>query len=337
MTPGVAVVRFGVLGCADIARRRVLPAMAAAPDIDLAAVASRSPARAADAARAYGARPVAGYAQLLADPFVDALYIPLPAALHDRWVEAALEAGKHVLAEKPLTTDPARTRTLLATARRRNLVLRENVMFVHHGQHTAVRELVTDGAIGELRALHAAFTIPSPADGDIRFDPELGGGALTDVGLYPVRAAVHLLGPDLRVAGAVLSAAAGRNVETSGAALLQRADGVSAQLTFGMEHAYRSRYELWGSQGRLTVDRAFTPPAGHRPRLLLEDASGSRTIDLPAEDQVAATLAAFTAAVAGTAPADDGARDLLAQADLLSAIRRAANEGASAPGTGVPG
>lgn len=324
--PAAGVLRFGVLGCADIARRRVLPAMAAAPDIELAAVASRSPARAAETARAHGARPVSGYERLLADPDVDALYIPLPAALHAVWVEAALEAGKHVLAEKPLTTDPARTRALLERARRRKLVLRENVMFVHHGQHRAVGAMVGDGVIGELRSLHAAFTIPSPADGDIRFDADLGGGALSDVGLYPVRAAVHLLGPGLRVAGAVLRDAAGRGVETSGAALLRRADGVSAQLTFGMDDAYRSRYELWGSEGRITVDRAFTPPAGHRPRIVVEDAAGTRTVELAAEDQVAATLAAFTAAVRGgdTVPAGGELRDLLAQADLLAAIRRAA-------------
>jgi hypothetical protein len=93
-----------------------------------------------------------------------------------------------------------------------------------------------------------------------------------------------------------------------------------------MDHAYRSRYELWGGEGRITVDRAFTPPAGHRPRIEVEDASGARTVELPAEDQVAATLAAFTAAVRGkdSASAGEELRDLLAQADLLAAIRRAA-------------
>lgn len=323
--PAPAPLRFGVLGCADIARRRMLPAMSAAADVEVAAVASRSAARAAKTAGAFGARPVTGYAGLLADPSVDAVYVPLPAALHAEWVEAALEAGKHVLAEKPLTTDPERTRALLALARERGLVLRENVMFVHHGQHAAVRSLVAGGAIGALRALHAAFTIPAPADGDIRHDPALGGGALADVGLYPVRAAVHLLGTGLTVAGAVLSSAPGRRVETAGAALLHRADGVAAQLSFGMDHAYRSRYELWGSEGRITVDRAFTPPADHRPSVVVERASGTRAVELPAEDQVAAALAAFTAAVRAGGAAGGDERDVLAQADLLHAVRAAAS------------
>ncbi|MFF5448594.1 Gfo/Idh/MocA family protein [Streptomyces sp. NPDC012888] len=319
------VLRLGVLGCAEIARRRMLPAMAAHPAVELRAVASRSAARAAAAAAPYGARPVTGYERLLADPEVDAVYLPLPAALHAEWVGAALDAGKHVLAEKPLTLEPARTRALLERARALGLVLRENVMFVHHGQHAVVRRLLADGAIGEPRSLHAAFTVPAPADGDIRYDPGLGGGCLADIGLYPVRAAVHLLGPELDVAGAVLSSAPGRRVETSGAALLRRADGVVAQLSFGMEHAYRSRYEVWGSEGRITVDRAFTPAADHRPALLLERASGTETLALPAEDQVAASVGAFAAAVRGLpgGPADEAA--LLAQADLLSSIRRAAS------------
>ncbi|MFF4173859.1 Gfo/Idh/MocA family protein [Streptomyces sp. NPDC001744] len=318
------VLRLGVLGCAGFARRRMLPAMAAHGGVELRAVASRSAGRARDTAAPYGARPVTGYAELLADPSLDAVYLPLPAALHAEWVEAALEAGKHVLAEKPLTTDAARTRALLERARTLGLVLRENTMFVHHGQHAVARRLLADGAIGEPRALHAAFTVPAPAEGDIRYDPELGGGCLADIGLYPVRAAVHLLGTELDVAGAVLSAAPGRRVETSGAALLRRADGVGAQLTFGMEHAYRSRYELWGSEGRITVDRAFTPAADHRPRLLVERASGTETVTLPAEDQAAASLTAFAAAVHGRRAGAGDEAELLAQADLIERIRRAA-------------
>ncbi|WP_051717465.1 Gfo/Idh/MocA family protein [Streptomyces sp. NRRL F-5727] len=323
-------VRFGILGCAAIARRRVLPAMAADPGIEIAAIASRSPATAADTAARFGGRPVTGYEAVLDDPAVEAVYVPLPLALHAAWVEAALLTGRHVLAEKPLTRDPERTRALLALAERRAVVLRENVMFVHHPQHARVRRLVEEGAVGRLRAFHASFTIPAPAPGDIRYDAALGGGSLWDVGLYPVRAAVHLLGDDLRLVGAHLSTPAGGGVDIGGAALLRRGDGVSAQLTFGMDHAYRGAYELWGSEGRITVDRAFTPPADHSPRIVLDDASGTREIRLPAHDQVAATLADFCASVrrrrAGL-PDDADHRELLAQARLLAAVHRAGQAG----------
>ncbi|MFI8204977.1 Gfo/Idh/MocA family protein [Streptomyces sp. NPDC085937] len=313
-----APVRIGVLGCADIAVRRMLPAFTASPDVEVAAVASRDRGRAEGTAGRFGCRPVHGYAELLDRDDVQAVYVPLPAALHAHWVEAALEAGKHVLAEKPLTTDPDTTERLLELAGKQGVALMENVMFLHHPRHEAVRRLVADGRIGEPKSLHAAFTIPPLPDSDIRYDPGLGGGALADVGLYPLRAALHFLGPELEVIGARLAQGPGRRVETSGAALLGTPDGVTAHVTFGMEHAYLSRYELWGSEGRITVDRAFTPPADFVPLVGLHTSAGTEEIRLTPADQVAATVAAFVASVrAGHAP---GA-DTLRQAVLLDAVR----------------
>ncbi|GGJ22567.1 Gfo/Idh/MocA family protein [Streptomyces brasiliensis] len=318
--------RIGVIGCAGIAVRRMLPAFAASPDIEIAAVASRDAARARQIAERFGGCPaVHGYDALLERDDVQAVYVPLPAALHAEWTEKALTTGRHVLAEKPLSTDRHRTAELLELADARGLVLMENVMFVHHHRHGAVRRLLADGAIGELRAFHAAFTIPPLQDGDIRYDPALGGGALADVGIYPLRAALHFLGPRLDVTGARLVRGAGRQVETSGAALLSTPGTVTAQITFGMEHAYRSSYELWGSEGSITVDRAFTPPADHIPVIGLHRDGKTEEIRLAPHDQVAATVAVFAAAVRSGALPDTG--ETLRQAELLDQIQRSASHG----------
>jgi len=310
--------RIGVLGCAEIARRRMLPAIAAQPGLRLAAVASRDAERAEPLAAQYGCRAVQGYRELVESPDLDAVYVPLPIALHAEWVAAALEAGKHVLAEKPLTADPAATAALLRLAEQRGRVLMENVMFVHHPVHGQVRQLVADGAIGELRMFSAAFAIPGLPPTDIRHRPELGGGALLDVGYYPARAALHFLGDGLTVAGATLHHGPGSAVETSGAAVLQAPDGVIAQLAFGMTHAYRNSYELWGSTGRIRVERAFTPPADQAPTVLLERGGETEHLTFAPADQVAATLTAFTAAVT-----EGGAPDplILRQAELLHSLR----------------
>lgn len=318
-----APVRVGVLGAADIARRRMLPAFAGCAGTEIAAVASRDAARAADLAASFGGDPVHGYAAVLERDDVDAVYVPLPVALHAEWVERALRAGKHVLAEKPLTHDTARTVELLELARESDLVLMENVMFVHHPQHAAVTRLVRSGAIGELRSLHASFTIPELPSGDIRYDASLGGGVLLDVGLYPARAALHLLGDRLRVCGALAHTPEGRAVETAGGALLTRADGVSAHLEYGIGFGYRSRYELCGSTGRITVPRAFTPPADHRPRITVETRDGVEELLLDAHDQVAGTVAAFAGAVHGTGPGPDHDA-VVRQAELLGEIRSTA-------------
>src|SRR5205807_1452522 len=148
--------------------------------------------------------------------------------------------GLHVLAEKPLTTDLEQTRDLVRQARAHGLALMENLMFVHHGQHAAVRRLLDEGAIGEPRSFTAVFGYPEPDERDIRLRPELGGGALLDAGVYPLSAAALLLGPGLRLAGAVRRAHPRCAVDASGAALLYDRHGVPAQLSWGMDHDYRS-------------------------------------------------------------------------------------------------
>jgi predicted dehydrogenase len=322
-------VRLGVLGCADIAWRRTLPAAVADPQLELVAVASRDGEKAKRFADRFGCAAVDGYAALLQRDDIDAVYIPLPAGLHARWIEAALRAGRHVLAEKPLTTNAATTTRLVDLARSRGLLLMENFMFTYHAQHAEVRRLLAEGAIGELRAFFAAFTIPELPDEDIRHQPSLGGGALLDVAGYPVRAAELFLGDGLEVVGSVLRRCPRRGVDMGGAALLRTSAGVTAQLTFGMANAYRSSYELWGSTGRIAVDRAFTPPPEHRPVIRIERQEGTQDITLAADDQFANVVRAFARGVldGGMLPAGTGhGTDMvLRHARLVDDIRRLAS------------
>ncbi|WP_199510891.1 Gfo/Idh/MocA family protein [Nucisporomicrobium flavum] len=329
-TPGP--VRIGVLGGADIAWRRVLPALAAEPGARLVAVASRSYDKAVRFTERFGGDPVDGYERLLDRPDVDAVYVPLPAALHARWIRQALERGKHVLAEKPMTLAPGETAELLALARRRGLVLIENYMFTRHSQHQKVRQLLAAGVIGRPRAFFSAFTVPARPAGDIRLRADLGGGALADVGGYPISAACLILGRQFRVVGATLRRDPETNVDTSGTALLINDDGVPAQLLFGMEHAYHAAYEVWGSTGRLVLNHAFAPQAGHRPIVRIHDAQGVTERVLEADDQYRNTWRAFSHAVRRAAGqeapaqpvADDEAAATLRRAVLMHEIAGAA-------------
>ncbi|MFF4208714.1 Gfo/Idh/MocA family protein [Streptomyces sp. NPDC001796] len=323
MTPASGpVVRLGLMGCADIALRRVLPAVARLPRLSLTAVASRDRERAERVTAVFGGRAVADYEQLLDREDVDAVYVPLPTGLHAEWVGRALAAGKHVLAEKPLTTDPAATEALVTQARAAGLVLHENFMFLHHRRQHRVRALLDSGAIGELRSFSAAFAIPPRDRSDIRYQAALGGGARLDVGAYPVRAALYFLGPGTRVVGSALRHEEDPGVDVAGGALVNRPDGVVGQLVFGLDHAYTSRYELLGTEGRITVDRAFTPPADHTPVVRLERGGGVEELVLEPDDQCANTLAAFADAVLrGRTCADPS---LIRQAQLLDDVRRLA-------------
>ncbi|MFD9893906.1 Gfo/Idh/MocA family protein [Amycolatopsis sp. NPDC059027] len=290
-------VRFGVLGCADIAARRMIPALLAEPDARLVAVASRTGEKASQFAGRFGCDAVTGYEHLLEREDVEAVYLPLPLMMHAEWIERALLAGKHVLAEKPLCADHDTAVRLFGLARERGLLLFENFMFLHHSQHAAVAELLADGVIGELRGFSSVFTIPPKPETDIRYQPGTGGGMLLDVGGYVLRAAARFLGPGLTVAGAVLRRSRRHGVVISGGILLQTPDGVPAQLTFGAEHAYRTTYELSGSSGRLGVDRAFTPPETYQPTIWIQRQDHREERTLPADHQFVNVVRLFAGAV----------------------------------------
>ncbi|MFJ6791021.1 Gfo/Idh/MocA family protein [Streptomyces angustmyceticus] len=318
-------VRFGALGTSSFGWRRVLPAMARCPGTELVAVAGRSPERAQRFADRFGCAASATEALLERDD-IDAVYISLPPSLHGEWAARALHAGKHVLVEKPIATTAAEARAVVALAEDRDLVLRENFMFLHHPQHDAVAALIAEGRLGGLRSFRGSFCFPPLPAQDIRYVPGLGGGALLDAGVYPLRAAVLLLGPGLRVAGATTRVRDSDGLDLSGQALLVSPSGVLASIEFGFEHTYGSSYSLWGERAKLTVDRAFTPPAGHQPVLELVEQDHAEQFTLPAADQLDRSLAGFAAAVAagGAAASPEEARwrqEAVATMDLVDQVR----------------
>ncbi|MFC9117631.1 Gfo/Idh/MocA family protein [Streptomyces sp. NPDC052492] len=311
---------IGVIGCADIAVRRALPAIAASP-FRLAAVASRSRHKAEQVAAAAGCAAVEGYERLLELPGVDAVYVPLPNSEHALWARRALEAGKHVLIEKPAVPSEETAQKLVALAEERGLAVMENFAFLRHPQHERARALLADGAIGELRSYSGSFGIPPTDPRGIKYQAELGGGALWEVGCYPVRAAQEYLGPSARVVGAGLTFDAGLGVDVSGAALLCDDGGVTAHCSFGLSHGYRSTYDLWGSEGRLVLEWAFTPSHSARPVLRLEQKDRQTRILAPAADQFLGVFTAFHDAVRDPAARAVHHHELVRQAGLMARIR----------------
>jgi dTDP-3,4-didehydro-2,6-dideoxy-alpha-D-glucose 3-reductase len=314
-------VRIGLLGCADIARRRTLPVILAEPAAELVAVAARDTNKAAVFAKEFGGEVVPGYQALLDWPDIDAVYVPLPAGLHREWIMRALDAGKHALVEKPLTTRYDDTAEVLALARTRGLTLMENLTFLRHGLHSAVADLVDAGEIGELRTVHGVFGFPPLDPRDIRYRKDLGGGALLDAAMYPLSAARIFLGPDLEVVAATLTEDPERGVDVAGSALLCSPDGRTAQIEFGFQHAYRCEYTLWGSLGSIFVDRAFTPPPTWRPTVRLTRRDETRELVLPPEDQFATTLREFVTAVRTGRETADRAAQIRTLARLVDEVR----------------
>lgn len=266
----------GILGCAAIARRSLMPAFAAHPAFRLAALASRTPGAARPLAADYGCRAVT-YDALLSAPDVDLVYCPLPTGLHHEWVKRALAAGKHVLCEKSLACTRAEAEDLLAAARANGRFLMESFQFRFHAQNLYVRDLLAKGAVGPVRQVVVRFGIPPFPEGarNIRYSRELGGGALLDNGAYTLKCATYLLGKDVEVLAALKGGAVPElgGVDLTGALMLSAGD-VPVQTAYGFDHFYQNGYEIWGKSGKISTTRAFTARADFAAPVVVETADG---------------------------------------------------------------
>lgn len=313
--------KLGILGTAEIAFRRFLPALHQCPDITYAGVASRTSEKCKPFQEQFGGAIYDSYDALLADDSIDAVYVPLPPALHYEWGKKVLLAGKHLFMEKPFTTDPAQTAELLALAEEKGLAVHENYMFLYHSQLDWIREQVSAGALGELRLIRTSFGFPFRGKADFRYDKALGGGALLDCGGYPVRLATELLGGDVKVTACRLSPGCGLEVDVYGSATLENEQGQAAQIAFGMDNSYQCDLELWGSTGCLRTGRIFTAPAGFVPTVSIQTQSGTQSFELPADDSFRNSIMRFCALMKDAQLRPQAARRIALQSELVERIR----------------
>ena len=245
-------VRWGIVSTAHI-NRLLIPGAKASPEVELVGVASRDRARAEEYARQWEIeRAYGSYEELLADDDIEAVYISLPNNLHVEWSIRSLEAGKHVLCEKPLTRDPGDAEAAFDAAERAGRLLSEAFMYRHNPQTKRLRELVRDGAIGELRLVRAAFSYGLYDEANIRLRPELEGGALMDVGCYCVSGSRLLAGEPETVYGQARIGASGTDW-VFGATLRFPGD-VIGLFDCGTALVERDELEAIGSEGSLFVD-----------------------------------------------------------------------------------
>jgi len=315
-----APVRLGVLSTARI-NTAVLKGARESDRVGVIAVASRELARATAYAAEHGIdRPYGSYEVLLDDPDVDAVYISLPNSMHVEWSIAALEAGKHVLCEKPLGRRPEEVERAFDAADRNGRVLMEAFMYRHHLQTHALHELVLSGRIGELRQVRAASSFKLEDPENVRMRPELDGGALMDLGCYCVNGARLLGGEPEVVFGRQLVGATGVDVRFTG--LLEFPDGVVAEFHCGFDLPYESGLEAIGSERSVFVPE---PWLCRDPHLEL---TGER-IDVQDADRYQLQLENFAAAVRGEAQPLLGRDDAVAQARVIEALYRSAESGAA--------
>lgn len=338
--------RIGVICPSDIAARRFLPAVKTIDDIEFCGVGVHSvDERFGDSHPSnevvnsiikiemqkawkiideYGGPLYYSYSNIVQSPSIDALYVPLPPALHYKWAKAAISAGKHVLIEKPATTSLQATKELVEFARNKGIALHENYMFVFHDQLKAVDEIVHSGEIGDVRLYRITFGFPRRAINDFRYVHSLGGGALLDAGGYTIKYASFLLGNTAKVVYAKCNYLPAFEVDMYGSGAMINDDGVTAQIAFGMDNDYKCELEAWGSKGTLFTGRILTAPAGLIPKAMIYKNGKVGEIKLPADDAFRKSIIYFYKCIEDSKTREENYKVLIRQADLVEDFARLA-------------
>ena len=318
----MTVLRLALLSTAQI-NDAIIDGAARSELLSIAGAASREPARAEAYAGERGfERWWRSYDALLADPDVDAVYVALPNALHVDWSIRALEAGKHVLCEKPLSRHPGEVERAFDAAERAGRVLVEAFMYRHQPQAKRLKELVDEGSIGELRLVRSQFSFMLTREDDVRWDPSLGGGSLLDVGSYCVNVSRLLAGePEVVYAERVLAAS---GVDARFAATLRFPGDVLGHFDCGFDGPRRHEVEAVGSSGRLVLSPAFAADDGVLQLVVGDDVA---QVDLPSTHRYHLEVENFARAVLGEEPPLLDRRESVGQARALDALIRSAETG----------
>jgi predicted dehydrogenase len=328
----IAPVRWGILGAATIALEKVIPGMSRSALARVVAIASRDIGKARAAAdrlgipRAYGS-----YQELIDDPDIEAIYNPLPNHLHVPWSIRAAERGKHVLCEKPIALTAREARELLQVRDRTGVKIGEAFMVRTHPQWLAVKEIVESGRIGELRLVAGHFSYYRRDPGDIRSRVEWGGGALMDVGCYPITIARWLFGAEPTAVVGMVERDPDLGIDRLTSGLLRFERG-QATFSCATQLVPYQKMQIFGTKGRIEVEIPFNPPPGDKCRIFVDDGrdlagGGTETITFPVVDQYSLQADRFSEAIRGVGSVPVSVEDAIGNMAVMDALFRSAESG----------
>ena len=340
--------KLGVLCPSEIAYRRFLPALKKIDGVSFVGVGVNSPEerfghqlpadleikemldtenkKAEKMVSDFGGNIFDSYKNIISSPDIDAIYIPLPPALHYKWARYALEQNKHVLVEKPCTTSLSDTSNLIDIAQKNNLSLHENYMFIFHKQLDEIENIVRSGEIGDIRLYRISFGFPKRAANDFRYSKSLGGGALIDAGGYTVKYAARLLGSTAEIKCAQLNYLNEFEVDIFGSATLVNKDGVTAQVAFGMDNDYKCELEIWGSKGTLKNNRVLTAPSNFTPTVSIKKNTDIEERNLSVDDAFKKSIEYFMKCIEKKEAREDNYKNILKQAQLVDQFSQIAKK-----------
>ncbi|WP_010272610.1 Gfo/Idh/MocA family protein [Paenibacillus senegalensis] len=321
--------RWGIVGCAGIAVGACIPGIQQSETGKVVAIASRRLEKAKETAEQAGIGKAYGsYEELLADPELDAVYIPLPNHLHKEWTIKAARAGKHVLCEKPAALNEQEAEEMVQACKEAGVFFAEAFMYRYHPRYDRIKEIIRSGEIGEIRGIHSTFTFNSSGAGEnVRFHREMGGGSLYDVGCYPISVARYLLDkePEAVTAHAFFSPQHG-DVDMMASGLIEFAGGTALTFDCGMWAASRNTLEVLGTLGRIEVPSAYVSRPDMDSNFFVITQEGRREEEAPKVNQYSLQADEFARTVWGEKDAKFAPADAIANMRVLEACLRSCRE-----------
>jgi predicted dehydrogenase len=326
-------IRWGILSTANIGRKCVIPAILGGREGVVAAIASRDATRASQVAADFGIpRSFGSYQELLDDPDVDAIYNPLPNHLHVQWTVKALEAGKHVLCEKPIAMNAAEAQAIVAARDRTGRCVVEAFMVRYHPQWHRLRELLRSGRIGELRLIQSSFLFRMLDPNNVRNQLDIGGGALYDVGCYPIVTARYAYASEPERAIALIDRDPRLGVDCLTSGMLAFPRGRQLVFSSSLQLATHQRVVMFGSEGRIEVMVPFTPRENLRCRILIDsgarqDGGSAEVEEVAPVDQYALQCDSAARIFRGDCAQEFPIEDAIANMRVIDALYRSAVSG----------
>ena len=325
--------KFGIIGCSRIAKRSVIPAIIKSEFAELEIIGSRGPSKAKEFAKEFNCDKFGSYDDVILDDSVDIVYISTPIETHAEWSNKATAAGKHVYVEKSSTKDLKSAEEMVKSAKENNVRLMEGFMFRFHPQHQKVKELIKEGKIGEVKSFNGIFGFPAFPEGDIRYDHiAKGGGFLNDSGCYPICASRMIFNEEplgVFCKKKFIDNDKG-HTDVQGSLILFYENDKTATISYSNGSYYQAKYEIWGTDGVISLDRAYSVPSDFITKVTLQyntennwDGRRTETFEIEPKDHFLEMLDTFCMEITGTKKSPfDFEQEILNQAKTIEATVR---------------
>ena len=262
--------RFGIVGCSRIAKKSTIPAIQNSEFAELVMIGSRSESKAEKFANEFHCEQFGTNDDVIANDSLDAVYISTPIGIHEEWTIKAANTGKHILCEKSSTTSFESAKKMIGVCNDNNVRIMEGFMFRFHPQHQKVRELIDNNSIGELFSFNGSFGFPKFPDGDIRYNSKVGGGFLNDSACYPICASRIIFEQEPISISCTMLKDPKTGVDIKGASHMKYDDEKIASMAYGNGSFYQAKYQVWGTKGIISLERAYSVPPDFKTNVDIE-------------------------------------------------------------------